>query len=68
MRQDEVTLKSLEFKGGNYAIAAVKCNLSNGQSSPLYENSLNGFNYQNAQTINLDNNKRIVTVGVAENK
>ena len=66
MKPDDVILQSIEFKGHTNVIAAVKCNLSNGQSSPLFENSCHEHN-KNLQIINFDKNRAIRAVGAAEN-
>ena len=36
--QPDVTIKSLEFKDSSYVISSIRVNLSNNQSSPVFEN------------------------------
>ena len=66
MPQD-VSLKSIQFKGTDDVIAGVKCNLTNGKSSPLIENKEQGFN-KNPTTIKFDPNRPIRAVEAAEFK
>ena len=58
--QPDVSLKSIELKGAFNTIAGVRCNLSNRQSSPMFEKE-GSFNI-NPKTFAFDTNRPIKAV------
>ena len=65
LQQPDVTLKSLEFCGDKDLIASVKCNLSNGQSSPVFCKVGGKYSESNPKTIEFDSTP-IRTVSAAD--
>ena len=61
--QPDVLIKSIEFKVGGknwLAISSVRVNLSNGESSPIFEKS--DHTHYDPLTVNFDANTRIRTI------
>ena len=58
----DLSLKSIEFKSvsGNNPISSVRCTLTNGVSSPLFEKA--GVSHEKPATYNFDVNRKVCKV------
>ena len=57
--EPDVAIKSIELKNaGSLFISAVQVNLTNGQSSPVFSNTL--YMHENPRTMNFDQNNKPV--------
>ena len=61
----DLSLKSIEFKASGGALSSVRCTLTNGVSSPLFEKA--GVDHNQNATYNFDPKKKVCKVELSSN-
>ena len=63
MLPEDVALQSIEFKTLDYAISSVRCKLSDGTTSPVFEST--EVDHENHQNLQLNTGQSIIAVSAS---